>query len=277
MPAGIERPGAPAGNRPLRVLQLTDSHLFGDPERLLMGMNTRATLDAVLDFVQAEAGWPPDLILATGDLAQDASPGAYHHLRGRLEALGVPTFYLPGNHDDPDTMRANLPGRYVFDDVILRLGRWTIILLDTTVRGAVGGRLSAAELDRLETQLSNASEGSVLIAMHHPPANLGSAWIDAFGLDNPADFYAVIDRHPQVRAVCCGHVHQVFVEQRRGVSIVTSPSTCFQFKPGSASFALDEAMPGYRTLTLYPHGRIDTHVQRVPGKDLGLDASATGY
>ena len=145
------------------------------------------------------------------------------------------------------------------------------------MRGAVGGCLSVAELERLETQLSNTPEGYVLIAMHHPPATLGSAWIDAFGLDNPADFYAVIDRYPQVRAVCCGHVHQAFVARRRGVMIVTSPSTCFQFKPGSETFALDEAMPGVRTLTLHADGQFDTRVQRVAGQDLGLDASAAGY
>ena len=57
---------------PLRVLQLTDPHLMADPAGALLGVNTRDSLDAVIAQVLRDHG-QPDVILATGDIAQDAS------------------------------------------------------------------------------------------------------------------------------------------------------------------------------------------------------------
>ena len=50
-----------------------------------------------------------------------------------------------------------------------------------------------------------------------------------------------------------------------------TPSTCIQFAPGSAEFALDEQMPGYRWLHLYDEGQLDTGVSRV--LDLNVNCS----
>jgi Icc protein len=42
------------------------------------------------------------------------------------------------------------------------------------------------------------------------------------------------------------------------VRVMTTPSTCVQFAPGSAKFAIDPRPPGYRRLTLHADGRIET-------------------
>jgi Icc protein len=106
---------------------------------------------------------------------------------------------------------------------------------------------------------------------------MGSRWLDTMAVDNAGEFLAVIDRHPQVRGILWGHVHQTFDRQRNGVRLMATPSTCIQFLPGSDDFALDTAAPGYRWLSLHPDGRIETGVERLEEIPGSLDLASAGY
>ncbi len=75
-------------------------------------------------------------------------------------------------------------------------------------------------------------------------------------LENPEAFFDVIDRHPQVRGILWGHIHQSFEAQRHGVQLIRTPSTCVQFKPRHGVFEADALGPGYRWLGLSPDGQI---------------------
>ena len=79
-----------AGDSPLRVVQLSDSHLFADTEGKLLGLNTQFSLDRVLELIRSEQP-SIDLILATGDLSQDASYEAYKRLDLSLIHISEPT------------------------------------------------------------------------------------------------------------------------------------------------------------------------------------------
>jgi hypothetical protein len=93
---------------------------------------------------------------------------------------------------------------------------------------------------------------------------------------------AVIDRHPTVRAVLWGHIHQVFDATRNGVRYLGSPSTCIQFRPGVDRMLLDAQLPGARWLLLGNDGGIQTGVSRwhpnidriVSGGQTGVDRAA---
>jgi Icc protein len=88
--------------------------------------------------------------------------------------------------------------------------------------------------------------------------------MDAIALQNSADFLALVDRHPQVKLVLFGHIHQEFEHQRQGVTYLGSPSTCVQFQPNRREFGIDtQAQPGFRLLTLFPDGSYETRVQRL--------------
>ena len=95
-------------------------------------------------------------------------------------------------------------------------------------------------------------------------------------LDNPAAFFRVIDRYPQVRGVLWGHVHQEFTGRRDQILLLGSPSTCIQFLPGSRAFAMDSLTPGFRWLELRADGRIDTGIRRVAAYPRPLDLSNRG-
>ncbi len=52
--------------QPIRLLQITDTHLFAQAEGQLLGIRTADSLAAVLAAIQAQ-NQPYDLILATGE------------------------------------------------------------------------------------------------------------------------------------------------------------------------------------------------------------------
>jgi Icc protein len=95
-------------------------------------------------------------------------------------------------------------------------------------------------------------------------------------LQNSEDLFAVLDRHPQVKLVIFGHIHQNFQQQRQDVEYLGTPSTCVQFEPQSSNFSLDNMQPGFRLLDLYPDGTWKTQVERVVYGHQ-LDLAATGY
>ena len=60
---------------PLKVLQVTDTHLFPTTDGTLLGINTYDSLRAVLS--QAFSQGSPDVLIGSGDIAQFAEPATY--------------------------------------------------------------------------------------------------------------------------------------------------------------------------------------------------------
>lgn len=245
--------------QPLRFIQITDTHLFDRADGTLRGLNTADTLAAVVAAVRAREPHI-DGILATGDLSHDGGTPSYRRLIGLLAPLNAPVYCIPGNHDALSVFGCVLKGSRVQSGGRLLAENWQLIFLDSSVPGAVHGHLRPAELARLDAALSEHPDRHALICLHHQPVPVASAWMDRIMLDNPEAFFAVIDKHPNVRGILWGHVHQPFDTLRNGVRLLASPSTCIQFKPGCEDFTLDEPWPGYRWLDLREDGGIDTSV-----------------
>lgn len=263
----------PAGT--LRVLQLTDTHLYADPVGRLLGINTLASLEGVIQRFR-DHDWPLDLLLATGDLVHDASPTGYQRIAEVLSGFGVPVFSLPGNHDKPDIMRRHLRAARVTTDSVRDMDAWRFVMLDSVIPGEEGGRLAPGQLEVLEDALAS-TDRHTLVCLHHQPVAVGSAWIDTMAVDNPQPFFAIIDRHPHVRGILWGHVHQTYEGRRNGIRLMASPSTCVQFAPGRDEFGIDEEPPGFRLLALLPDGTILSEVVRTHELPQGLDLASVGY
>jgi Icc protein len=244
-------------NVDVRLLQLTDPHLLADPQGQLRGVQTLDSLERVLAHAAARK-LNVDAVLCSGDIVND-EPEGYAHFARTLGAFGKPVYCVPGNHDDPAQMRAALRGPVFQVGGHVDLGAWRIVLVDSTVPGQAGGRISEAELRAMDGALRG-SPGYALICVHHHPVEMASEWLDALGIENSAAFFEVLDSHPQVRAVSWGHVHQCFDARRRGVRLLATPSTCTQFLPLSNGFAVDARPPAYRRLTLHADGTIETDV-----------------
>jgi Icc protein len=268
-----EHPGA---CRVIKVLQITDTHLFADSQGCLLGLNTEQSLQAVTSQIRAKK-LVTDLILATGDLVHDGTPAAYQRIFSHLGKFNRPVYCLPGNHDEAQTLQGTLrEGNIKYVQHALH-GNWHFIFLDSTVAHSEGAHLTQATLRALESHLQEAPDTHTLICLHHQPVLMGSHWLDTMAVDNPKDFFAITDRHPQIRGILWGHVHQQFDGMRNDVRLMSTPSTCIQFLPGSTNFALDSATPGYRWLDLHPDGRIETAVERIVAVTGKVNMASNGY
>lgn len=243
----------------MRLLHITDPHLHADPAARLRGVCTDATLRAVLDHAMAGPR-RPDAILATGDLVQDETRAGYRRFRDLLAPLGLPVFCIPGNHDAPGLMAEVLDGPQFQVGGSARLGGWRLVCLDSYAAHDDGGRLAPAELTRLRAALAEAPAAPTLVALHHHPVPMGSRWLDGVALRNPEELLAIVTADPQVRAVAWGHVHQASDRWQGGLRLLSTPSTCAQFRPHWDDFALDDLPPGYRWLDLGADGRLRTEV-----------------
>lgn len=262
--------------KPLRILQITDCHLGRDADESLLGLRTLDSFTHVLErATQFEGSF--DLVLCSGDMSNDGTAASYERYLKTVRQYipATPLAWLPGNHDDPASMKA-IRSQAPRSDY-LSLGGWRIILLNSRVPFEERGELPRSELNRLERLLESDPQSPTLIFLHHQLIPVGSAWIDQYVVSNADEFFAIIDRFDNVRGVSWGHVHQEFYRVRKGVDLLATPSTCVQFKPLSDDFMVDHIMPGYRTYDLLPNGVYTTQVSRVTERVYSIDFASAGY
>ena len=217
------------------IAQISDCHLMPEGERTRQGIDTNRRLaDAVAHLNRLRPR--PDLVLVTGDLCEDASPGAHRAAAERLKRLEAPFFVIPGNHDDRDQLRAcfgtdqggaYLPAggflHYAIEDRPLRL-----IGLDTLEPSGAAGALCAERIAWLAAALAAVPGRPTVLFMHHPPAPIGLRFMDAINCQGADALADVVARQPQVEAILCGHVHRPVTVAWRGTRVITAPATGYQ-------------------------------------------------
>lgn len=258
------------------MVQISDSHLFASTEGKLLGLNTEASLALVLAKIRQEQTHI-DLILATGDIAQDSTPEAYQRFQQHLATFGVPNYWLQGNHDITQPMLQTLGNHSHLSPCVIEHDPWTIIMLNSSVEHQVPGKFKASELEFLRDALARSRGRHVMVCLHHHPLPMGCKWLDTQVVRNAADFWQIIDHESHIKAIIWGHVHQESDQVRNNVRLLSVPSTCVQFKPLSDDFAIDDLAPGYRWLQLNPDGTLDTAVSRVEGVRFEVDWTVKGY
>ena len=260
----------------ISILQITDLHILPNPGDKLLGIDTEYYFHAVLEHAFAAAPHF-DLLLLTGDLAQHPCLSSYLRILNSLAAFNIPCVCLPGNHDDYDLMQQVLNTALVNCNKQVLLDNWQLISLNSQIPGAPEGRLSYEELLFLEKCLTAYPNHYALIAVHHHCRPTGSVWMDTLMIENSTALLSLIGKYPNVKAVTCGHIHQAMDMAIDSVRVMGTPSTCFQFKPESTVFSVDDTAPGFRIIKLYPDGRIESEIQRLPGQLPGLQTEQHGY
>ncbi|NOX26694.1 MAG: phosphodiesterase [Gammaproteobacteria bacterium] len=241
---------------PLKLIHITDLHLGDKAGDQLSNIDCDESLKHVMNLFKEDTY---DALLITGDIAANGAREAYQRLQHILPDIEAPIYLLPGNHDNLAAMQ-QVFGQLEKNNV---LGDWQIILLDSNEDNRYFGQLSSDELNFLEQSLQKERDKHSLIALHHPPVDIGSQWMDAMQLKNKNEFFAIIESYSSPQAIIWGHTHQEFDQQRKGVRLLSSPSTCSQFLPRSDQHQKDTLGPGYRWLELHADGRIKTGVIRV--------------
>ena len=234
-------------HRPVLIAQVTDCHLPADPEGSYRGIDPRLNLVTLLDRIKAKQ---PDLLLLTGDLSEDGSEASYRSLRSIFRSLRVPVLALPGNHDDAGLLEETFPGSPVETISVSSHGAWQIVRLNSCIPGAPEGRVSDRAVADLEEHLAGNVGCPQLLALHHQPMAVGNPWIDRYPLLNPQPLLQVVDRHPGVKAVVWGHIHQAFAAVRNGTLMLGGPSSAINTLPGMQKFTPDKTGPACRWLEL---------------------------
>ena len=250
------------------ILQLTDLHLLADPAGTLKGKRVRETTERLMQDVRTQIGsgsLQVDRIVLSGDLAHDELCETYLLLRDLLGELLPHCLLLPGNHDSRPFMREVFPELFEPEDAFLcfsvSAGAWRLIGLDSHIPGEVCGEISRPQLDWLMDELRAHAQQPTVLFLHHPPFEVGSAWVDSIGLVNSHELMQSVSDATQLKAICAGHVHHEFAAQSNGMTLLTSPSASLQFVPACDDLALDTRPPGYRLLHL--DKQFDSEVVRL--------------
>jgi 3',5'-cyclic AMP phosphodiesterase CpdA len=244
------------------IAQMSDTHI-GEPGYRCAGVvDTAALLEQAVEHVNR---LDPDIVLVTGDLVDSGGVGEYAHLRSLLARLDAPVHLLPGNHDDREAMRSAFPR---FQRVV-EAGPVLLILLDDVIPGSPCGRLGDEQLAWLDLTLAADPRRPTVVALHHPPFLTGIAHMDAMGLEDAAAFGQVIERHPHVERVVCGHLHRPIVTRWCGTLALTAPSVAHQVAldlgpDGPARFVFE---PPAVLLHRWSDGGLVTHVSYVGAYD----------
>jgi len=252
-------------DKPLIIVQITDLHILAEEGLLMAGVETEKTFKQVLEHIHLTYH-SIDLLLVTGDLVQNASQASYQRIFQALKNYSTPTVCLPGNHDDTDLMLKIIADKQVNCNKQSLFKSWHIICLNSKKPNANGGYLASSELTYLANALEKEPLLNTLIAVHHHPIPTESIWMDTMTIENSDELFAILKNHPQVKAISCGHIHQEIQSKKDNILIFGTPSTCFQFKPLSESYAVDDDKPGYRVFSLLSDGSVKSTVIRLPSE-----------
>lgn len=261
----------------LNVLQLTDLHLSRQaistcPDVVLDDRGTQkfeAVLQQALnDNVRC------DLIVVTGDLVDEVDSTIYDYIFSTLQSTQIPFVCIAGNHDVTDEMGKDRPfpertliahnaDSRLLSRHVITTDHWQLLFLDSSTPGQVSGEIKLDDMVWLSAQLSSCDKPA-LLAIHHHLLPMNSAWMDAYIVKNAALFWQQMIKYRQLQVIISGHTHQEQVYEHQGITVYSTPSTHYQFKPNEDEFTYDEtARPGYRWLQLANNGQVASWVKRL--------------
>ena len=249
----------------LNVVQLSDLHFSVAPGGYML-RDTAETFAAVAAQVAEDR---PDLVVVTGDIANEGHPDEYAMAGAALEALDVPVYCLPGNHDLVDNLHAHLPRPGVVVQRTMQVGDWFFLFGDSNAEGVeydatrgwvdledrvhlANGGLTPPELSWLQRQLSGASASHAMLWLHHPPGAPGM-------FEQPEydrQIGQLIDAAPTLRAVSAGHAHTGITTSVGDLPSYFCPSTGVSID--FEGFTL--MPPGYRRFGFGADGSVTTAV-----------------
>ena len=198
------------------VAQLSDTHLIvpGSPGRYCD--EKLIALEKCIEDIN-NLDTLPDVVIHTGDLSNNGSNEELLLAKKYLDKLVVPYYVTPGNKDCADNLIEVFAEQ--LDDVVMGgpitylVDKFPIKLvsLDTTTSLHNRGLLNFKKIAAIDKILSMNQNEPVIIFSHHPPFNLSSDSSPHFEFVNKNSlelFDELVDRHPQIVALFCGHYHR---------------------------------------------------------------------
>ena len=272
----LEPPAARGG---LRFVQISDSHIgFDKPANT----DVTATLRAAIAKIKAEPQ-QPSFVLHTGDLTHLSRPAEFDALQQVLSEVGLPIFYVPGEHDVlEDDGKSYLQrfgrgtqgaGWQSFDQSGVHfIGLVNVVNLKAGGLGTLGNE----QLEWLEKDVKHLKSSTPIVVFAHIPLwSVYPEW--GWGTEDSARALSYLKRFGSV-SVLNGHIHQVMQKVEGHVTFHTAMSTAFpQPAPGSAPSPGPMKVADDRLRTMLGLSRISFHDVNHPIAitDLPLEAATT--
>jgi 3',5'-cyclic-AMP phosphodiesterase len=224
----------------VRILHLSDFHLEKVHGPNPDGVDPRESLRRMLaDSAHVEA---IDLVVVSGDIADDGSPEAYADAADMVAAFahnhGAPQIYCVGNHDQRSGFAAVLGSGHVGADgrdigtladpageeraAVSELAGHRIVTLDALVPGKGYGWLAEAQLHWLTGVLATPAQGGTTLVVHYPPIALDNPAERALMLQNAPALHAAMEGS-DVRVVLCGHFRYQMAGRLGPAPVVVTP------------------------------------------------------
>lgn len=249
------------------IAQLSDLHIKAHGKLSYRKVDTLGALQQAIARLNSMAP-RPDAVVITGDLVDFGTEAEYRTLKTALESLTLPFWLMAGNHDDRQMLRKVFSDHdYLFQHPEFiqwkgECGPIRLLALDSTVPQQPQGELCEARLAWLATQLAAEPLRPTLVMLHHPPFVSGIDHMDRQRLQNPSALAEIIEEHPQVERVLCGHVHRSMQVRFGGTLACSAPGASHQValdlrEDGPAHFCLEPA--GFLLHRWSPEQGIVTH------------------
>lgn len=233
------------------MLQLSDLHLRAEPGASVLGVDPDARLATVLATWVASAR-RADLVLLTGDIADDGSREACERVAAALGQLEAPVMAVSGNHDRTDVVAE------VFGSATAaELDGWRVVGLDTTVPGEGHG---VADVAAATTWLDELDARPTVLALHHPPLSRSTS--PYFQLDGAQELLAALATRPHVKAIVSGHLHDAAeLRSSAGVRVLCGPSVVMAIEHHDDQMELaPSGAAGARVLLLEDDGSLESEL-----------------
>lgn len=215
----------------MRILHLTDTHLYGDDDsRHYDRIDTAAALTGLL--ARFSTLRDIDAVVLTGDASEDATAASYQKLHAILDPfaadLGAQLAVVMGNHDlsahYAEVRGMGARSTTVQDRVVDLDGGGRIVVLDSSVPGAGYGHLEAEQIQWLREVLSTPAAGDrgTVLAIHHPPLVAATSMLQSLDLDE-LEVLAGALTGSDVRIVLAGHYHHEMTSRIAGIPVHVAP------------------------------------------------------
>jgi 3',5'-cyclic-AMP phosphodiesterase len=267
---------------PMLIAQISDFHLKPKGMLAYRAADTASPLKRAVQHINHLRPMP-DVVLITGDVADEGAYESYQILKEILEPLKPPFFMVPGNHDHKPSLGEVFPDHaylagiqeadgkraicYTIESFPLRL-----VGLDTVIPGEHGGGLNAGRLSWLDEVLSQKPAAPTVLFMHHPPFASGIGHMDKEIFVRREELAGLVAKHPQVERLMCGHIHRAVSRRFAGTTATICPGIGMQLvldlrEEAPSTFILEPpAMMLHLFTELWGEKALLTHVSIIPDR-----------
>ncbi len=154
--------------------------------------------------IEEMAAIDPAAVVVKGDLTDLGTRAEYDDFLRAYSVFGDRLFHVRGNHD------AYAGDDYAHGDQVIDLPGVRVVLLDTAVPFTDSGRMSAEQLDWLDTAAAEAGRHVLVMGHHQAWMPDGKRSDDYFGLhpDSSDGLIAVVARRSNILGYFAGHTHR---------------------------------------------------------------------